>query len=166
MNHAFRICFWVGSIGFLVSCGGSLTPEQRAKAKKAIKDGQIKRITPAEITEATVLIGNAIAKQVNDTDPFLNNTAFIDSLSSANRVKIYALRPDRCGLSKEELSIAEAYKAQGDIAGVDENVQQLPGDSMLYTLPVGNERPDGSQPFSHAIAIKMSIKQIVLSIEK
>jgi hypothetical protein len=43
---------------------------------------------------------------------------------------------------------------------------KLAGDSLLFTYPVGNERPDGSRPFSHAIAIKMSVKQIVLSIEE
>ena len=166
MNYVIKFSFWVVSMGFLISCGGSLTPEQRAKAKKAIEEGQIKRISPVELTETTTLIGNTIAKQINEVDPFLNNTAFIDSLSSAYQVKIFALRPGMDGLSKEEQSIAEAYQSQGDIAGVKENVQQLPGDSMLYTYPVGNERPDGSRPFSHAIAIKMSIKKIVLSIEK
>ena len=156
----------IGVLGFLISCGGSLTPEQREKARKAIEEGKIKRITPAELTEAALRTGKKIAKQVNEADPFLNNTKFIDSLSEINEVLIYALRPDMDGLSKEEAAIAEAYQAQGDIAGVGENVQRLEGDSMLYTFPVGNERPDGSRPFSHAIAIKMSVKQIVLSIEQ
>jgi hypothetical protein len=150
----------------LFACGGSLTPEQKEKARKAIEEGKIKRITPAQITEAALNYGKRISTTVNELDPFLNNPEFIDSIATINQVVIYALRPDMESLSKEESSIADAYQAQGDITGVGENIQQLAGDSLLFTYPVGNERPDGSRPFSHAIAIKMSVKQIVLSIEE
>lgn len=151
---------------FFASCGGSLTPEQKEKARKAIEEGKIRRVTPAELTEAALRFGNGIARLISETDPLLNNKTFIDSISRTNNVVIYALRPDMNGISKEETAIAEAYLAEGDISGLPENIQQLPNDTVLYTMPVGNERPDGSKPFSHAIAIKMSVKQIVLSIEE
>lgn len=166
MNKDWIKYFIVVLTTFFISCGGSLTPEQREKARKAIEEGQIKRITAAQLTEAALQFGNSIAKSINETDPFLSNDAFIDSISRVNKVVIYSLRPDVIGLSKEETAIAEAYLAEGDISGVAENIQQLANDSLLYTMPVGNERPDGSKPFSHAIAIKMSVKQIVLSIEE
>ena len=166
MNRFLNNCLVLILIGLLFSCGGSLTPEQREKARKAIEDGKIKRITPAQLTEAALNFGKSVAEPIHSIDPFLNNVAFIDSVSQVNQVVIYALRPGMSGISKEESSIADAYQAQGDIASVGENVQRLAGDSLLFTLPVGNERPDGSRPFSHAIAIKMSVKQIVLSIEE
>jgi hypothetical protein len=148
------------------ACTGSLTPEQREKARKAIEEGQIKRVTPAEITEKALQLGKQIAREVNGKDPFFNNNAFIDSLATANAVKVFALRSNGLNLSDKEKQIAEAYESQGDVSGLPDNVQKLAGDSLLYTLPVGNERPDGSKPFSHAIAIKMAVKKIVMAIEK
>lgn len=150
----------------LVGCTGSLTPEQREKARKAIEEGQIKRVTPAEITEKALQLGKQIALQVNGKDPFFNNTAFIDSLASAHEVRVFALRPNDSKLSATEKQIAEAYVTQGDVSDLSDNVQKLPGDSLLYTQPVGNERPDGSKPFSHAIAIKMAVKDVVMAIDK
>lgn len=150
----------------LISCGASLTPEQREKARRAIEEGQIKRITPAQLTETALAAGKEISTEINKRDPFLTDVKFVDSVSVANSVVIYALRPGMTGLSAEEASIAEAYQSQGDISGGGENVQRLSGDSLLYTMPIGNERPDGSRPFSHAIAIKMSVKQVVQTIKE
>jgi hypothetical protein len=149
-------------VGF--GCTGSLTPEQREKARKAIEEGQIKRITPAELTEFALKEGKRIALAVNGKDPFFNNAAFIDSVAKANEVKLFALKPGIKNLSAEELQVAQAYAEQGDVSGLPDNVQKT-GDSLLYTIPVGNERPDGSKSFSHAIAVKMAVKRLVLSIE-
>jgi len=151
---------------YLFSCGGSLTPEQREKVRKAIKDGKIKKVTPAQLTEAALEAGKKIAKEINGKDPFMNDVSFVDSIAQANEVIIYALRPGMSGLSKEESAIADAYQAAGDLSGVADNIQKLPGDSLLYTMPMANERPDGSRPFSHAIAVKMTVKKVVLSIEE
>ena len=148
----------------LLSCGGTLTPEQREKARKAIEEGKIKRITPAQLTEVALETGKRITKEISGKDPFLSNSVFIDSIASANEVIIYSLRPEMPGLSKEETSVAEAYQSQGDVSGVGDNVQKLSGDTLLYTLPIGNERPDGSRPFSHAIAVKMAVKKLISSI--
>lgn len=145
-------------------CTGSLTPEQREKARKAIEEGQIKRITPAKLTELALKEGKRIALAVNGKDPFFNNVVFIDSMAKANEVKLFALKADTKNLSAEELQVAQAYAEQGDVSGLLDNVQQT-GDSLLYTIPVGNERPDGSKPFSHAIAVKMAVKKLVLSVE-
>jgi hypothetical protein len=166
MNNIGKTSLPIISIFILLSCGGSLTPEQREKARKAIEEGQIKRITPAQLTEAALNAGKKIAKEINGKDPFMNNVDFIDSVALANHVIIYALRPGMNNVSDAESAIAEAYQSQGDLTNPMENVQKLSGDSLLYTFPVGNERPDGSRPFSHAIAVKMAVKQIVLSMEK
>ena len=149
----------------LFSCGGTLTPEQREKARKAVEEGQIKKISPAQLTEAALNAGKKIAQEINGKDPFMNNVAFIDSLAAANQMVIYALRPGMIGVSEIERRLAEAYQSQGEISSQDENIQKMEGDSLLYTFPIGTERPDGSRPFSHAIAVKMGVKQLVLSIE-
>jgi hypothetical protein len=146
------------------SCGGSLTPEQREKALKAIEEGKIKRITPAQLMEAALQKGKKVVKDIGGKDSFFNDALLIDSIASENEVIIYSLKPGMTGLSKAESDIADAYQSQGDVSGVGDNIQKLSGDTLLYTQPVGQERPDGSRPFSYAIAVKMAVKQIVSSI--
>ena len=153
-------------LAIVLACGGTMTPEQREKARRAIEEGKIKRITPAQLTEAALEVGKKIVTVINGKDPFMNDESFMDSLAMANQVIIYALRPDMKNLSKEESAIAEAYQSQGDVSSAVDNVQKLLGDSLLYTMPVGNERPDGSRPFSHAIAVKMAVKQVVLLVKE
>lgn len=165
MDHKINLI--VLSLATLIafSCGGTLTPEQREKARKAVEEGQIKKISPAQLTEAALNAGKKIAQEINAKDPFMNNVAFIDSVATANKVVIYALRPGMGGVSEVELGIAEAYQSQGDVSAQAENIQKMNADSLLYTFPIGTERPDGSRPFSHAIAVRMGVKQLVLSIE-
>ena len=151
----------------LLSCGGSLTPEQREKARKAIEEGRIKRITPAQLTEAALAAGKALITQIELNDPYLNDPHYIDSLSRSNGVTIYALRSGQPSISDEEIAILEAYGATDDISGIGDNVQKLSGDSLLlFTHPVGNEHPDGTVTYMFAVAVKMSVKNIVLSIKE
>jgi hypothetical protein len=153
-------------VGFSLSCTGSLTPEQREKAKKAIEDGQIKRVTPAQLMEAALKKGKQVVEDIGRKDPFFQNATLFDSIARKNEVVIYKLTPETKGISETEQAVAEAYQAQGDVTGVSDNIQKLAGDTLLYTLPIGNERPDGTKPFSHAIAVKMAVKKVVLSIEE
>lgn len=148
------------------ACTGSLTPEQREKARKAIEEGQIKRITPAQIMEAALKKGKQVVEDISRKDPFFQNVVLLDSVARENDVIIYKLTPETKGISENEKAVAEAYQSQGDVSGVSDNVQKLAGDTLLYTLPIGNERPDGTKPFSHAIAVKMAVKKLILSIKE
>jgi hypothetical protein len=62
---------------FNLGCTGTLTPEQREKARKAIEEGQIKRITPAELTELALKEGKRIALAVNGKDPLIMRHSLI-----------------------------------------------------------------------------------------
>jgi hypothetical protein len=148
------------------ACTGSLTPEQREKARKAIEEGQIKRVTPAQLMEAALKKGKQIVEDIGRKDPFFQNAVLLDSIAIKNEVVIYTLTPETKDISETERAVAEAYQAQGDVTGVSDNIQKLAGDTLLYTLPIGNERPDGTKPFSHAIAVKMAVKKVVLSIQE
>jgi hypothetical protein len=153
-------------VGFSLSCTGSLTPEQREKARKAIEEGQIKRVTPAQLMEAALKKGKQVVEDIGRKDPFFQNVTLFDSVARMNDVIVYKLTPETKGISENEKAVAEAYQSQGDVTGVSENIQKLGVDTLLYTLPVGNERPDGTKPFSHAIAVKMAVKKVVLSIQE
>jgi hypothetical protein len=62
-----------------------------------------------------------------------------------------------------EKQLLEAYASQAHDA---DNVQKMGPDSLLYTKPLMRERPDGSTEFIKAIGIRMTRKEIILSIKE
>ena len=81
------------SLVILTACGGTLTDEQRKKAREAIDQGQLKRVTDSELTEATFALGRTITEQIEKRDRDLTNRAFLDSLQNVYNVEILAMKP-------------------------------------------------------------------------
>lgn len=149
-------------LGVLVSaCTGTLTDEQRKKMKENMALGEIKKVTPAQITEATYTWGRKLAAIIEKQDRLLTNPLFLDSLAKAEGVEILSLHANSEGLRTIERQVLEAYTSS---AG-GENVQKMGADSLLYTKPVFHEHPDGSTAFLKAIGIRFTRKQIVLAIK-
>lgn len=149
-------------LGVMVSsCTGTLTDEQRKKMKENMAQGEIKKVTESEITDATYTWGRKLASAIEKKDRLLTNNTFLDSLAQAEGVEIIALQTSSEGLRVIEKQLLEAYTSS---AG-GENVQKMGTDSLLYTKPVFRAHPDGSTEFLKAIAIRFTRKQIVLSIK-
>ena len=147
-----------------VGCGGKLSTEERQKLHEGIATQDIKRVTDADLQEAALNYAKSILLDVDRVDKYLNQKSRIDSLSNARKVKIYSLMPDNAALREIEKQLVEAYIAGADAGTAGDNLQKLGEDSLLFTRPVFNLHPDGSQQFSHAIGIRMSRKVIVLSM--
>jgi hypothetical protein len=145
----------------LCSCTGTLTDEQRKKIKQNMAEGEIKKVTEAEITDATYNWGRKLASTIEKQDRMLTNQTFLDSLASVDGVEILALHASSQNLRAMEKLLLEAYS--NSTGG--ENVQKMGPDSLLYTKPVFREHPDGSTEFLKAIAIRFTRKQVVLSIK-
>ncbi|TXH28695.1 MAG: hypothetical protein E6Q96_04870 [Cyclobacteriaceae bacterium] len=148
-------------IGVLCSCTGTLTDEQRKKMKENMALGEIKKVTEAEITDATYSWGRKLAGTIENKDRMLTNQTFLDSLAASEGVEILALHASSQNLRPIEKQLLEAYS--NSTGG--ENVQKMGTDSLLYTKPVFREHPDGSTEFLKAIAIRFTRKQVVLSIK-
>jgi hypothetical protein len=88
-----------------------------------------------------------------------------DSLQRTYRAKILALQPGDSMLLDIEKQIVEAYTTGTGQVQLNDNVQRLGVDSVLYTKPVMKEGRDGSLQFSYALGIRMSRSQVVLSIK-
>jgi hypothetical protein len=146
---------------FLISsCTGSLTEDQRKKIKEDMAMNEIKKVTEAEVTEAAIRYGQQIATVVGKGDKTLSNKPFLDSLSQVYQVEIVALQESNPKLRAIEKQILEAYSSgQGS-----DNIQKMGSDSLLYTKPITREHPDGSTEFIKALGIRMTRKQIVLTI--
>ncbi len=150
---------------FLTSCGGTLTDEQRKKARESIEAGQLKRVTESEMTEASFALGRTIAMLIEKKDHYLTNPSFLDSLGKVYRVEITSLQPGDSTSRAVEQQIIEAYIAGTGKVELNDNIQKLGKDSILYTKPILRELVDGSVEFSKALGIRMARKEIVLSIK-
>ncbi len=146
----------------LVSCTGSLSDEQRKRIKESMEQGQIKKLSEAQVTEAAFAYGRKIAAVLDKSDKTSTNIILLDSLSQAYHIEIVSLQPDNQSMRGVERQLLEAYM---NGATSNDNIQKMGSDSLLYTKPILRENPDGSVEFLKALGIRMTRKQVVLSIK-
>jgi hypothetical protein len=147
----------------LISCTGSLSDEQRKRIKESMEQGEIKKVSEAEILEHAFSYGRGIATILDKRDKTLMNQPLQDSLSSAFQVEIILLQPENTRLRSVERQVMEAYLESKEL---NDNIQKMGTDSLLYTLPIANENRDDSLSFQKVLGIRMTRKQIVLSIKE
>jgi hypothetical protein len=155
-----KYALFVSSILWL-SCTGTLTENQRKKIKDEMASSEIKKVTEAEITEAAFQYGRQVAAVIEKKDRTLSNKSFIDSLNLVFNIEIIPLQSSNNELRGVEKQILEAYKSD---AQATDNIQKMGTDSLLYTKPIMREHPDGSTEFSKALGIRMTKKQVILTI--
>ena len=146
----------------LAACTGSLSDDQRKRIKESMEEGEIKKVSEAQITESAFTYGRNLASVVEKKGKELMNQAFLDSLSRAYQVEIIFLQPENNNLRNVERQVMEAYSESNESY---DNIQKMGTDSLLYTNPILSENPDGSSKFQKALGIRMTRKQIVLSIK-
>jgi len=155
--------FWsLAILLFLTSCGGALSDEQRKKMRERMKDDEIKRITEGELMSAAFEYGRAIGSVIEKRDPSMLDKKLIDSLESAFDVHITTIQPGDSLLLAIESQLIEAYTSSS--VKIPDDVQKLGNDSIIYTKPIMQERPDGSVEFMRALSIHMPTRSVVLSI--
>ncbi len=128
-----------------------------------MEQGEIKKVSEAQIIEAAFIYCRNVASILDMQDKTLTNSNLQDSLSHALQVEIISLQPDNKSLRKVERQLMEAYI---DSNGLNDNIQRMGPDSILYTKPILHEMPDGTREFIKALGIRMTRKQIVLSIKE
>jgi hypothetical protein len=148
------------SICFLFACGGSLTDEQRKKMREASEQQAVLKVTDAEITEAAFAKGRAVMETLTNPDE-------ADLVSQQAQVKIHWLEPGGGDALEIEQQLIDAY-INSMIEGVplQDNVQNIGDDSVLYTKPVVLTRPDSSIEIKGTWNIWMSKKQLILAMKK
>lgn len=147
----------------LSSCGGSLTDDQRKKVKEDMELYSLKKVSDAEITETAFVLGRSFAEAIEKSAS--DNSKVIDSLQQNFHVKIIPLQSGDSMLMEIEKQIVEAYITGSGQVQLNDNVQRLGADSILYTKPILKEMPDKSVQFLYALGIRIPKKQIILSIK-
>ncbi|MFM7327498.1 MAG: hypothetical protein ACKORJ_10740 [Bacteroidota bacterium] len=145
------------------SCGGELSKEQKDRIRQSMEDGQIRRVSPGDLTEAGYVLGRTITGKFSD-DQYLSDPSKVYDVSRTYGVTIFSLK-EGVRAPDAALRILEAYQGAPDAGDLQENVQKIGKDTLLYTMPVRFDRPDGSRVFSHAIAVLMPVRIVVKTIE-
>lgn len=125
-------------------------------------NSEIKKVTESDITEAAFAYGRKIASILEKKDKILTNQILIDSIGNAYNVEVIAIQSSNANLRGVERLLLDAY--QTNTQGSD-NIQKMGIDSLLYTKPITREHPDGSIEFIKALGIRMTKKQIILTIK-
>ena len=146
----------------LTSCGGTLSDEQRKKIREDMNQHKIVRISDAEITEAAFVRGRDMMKLINKT----GSKSKIDSLARGAGLKIKWIVPGAGNAGVIEREIIEAYLESSINGGMEDNVQRAGTDSLLYTKPVTEKLPDGSENVKGMWSIQFAKKQLILSMKK
>lgn len=126
-----------------------------------MESSEIKKVTEAQITEAAFQYGRQVATIVEKKDKTLTNQSFLDSVSQVFNVEIISLQAENNSLRAVEKLLLEAYQTD---AQAPDNIQKMGSDSLLYTKPFTREHPDGSTEFTKALGIRMTKKQVILTI--
>jgi hypothetical protein len=147
----------------LISCGGTLTDDQRKKIREDMEQHKIVKVTDAEITEAAFAQGRKVMTTLKKKNA---STYSLDSLSKSSHAKIKWLVPGAGNALEIEKQLIDAYLASSIDGGMEDNIQRLDSDSLLYTQPVTEKMPDGSETVKGMWSIRLSKKQLILGMHK
>lgn len=125
----------------------------------------IRKVSDAEITEAGFEYARKITKVIESSSIRQSSRKFLDSLQNAFSVKISYLQPSDSMLRGIEKKLIEAYTSGAEVKDLADNLQKIDNDSLLYTKPLMKERPDGSIEFTRALGVRISKRQIILSMK-
>jgi hypothetical protein len=145
----------------LTACGGTMTEEQRKQMHGAQKEQAIIRVTDVQLTEAAFDLGRSVMQQV------IEKPAAADSLANAIGVKVKWLVPGATDALEIEKQIIDAY-INSVLMGetMQDNVQKMGTDSLLYTKPLVEKRADGAVEIQGTWNVRISKKQLVKQLNK
>lgn len=143
----------------LMACGGSLTDEQRKEMREGQAKQEVKRVTEAEILERAFSTGRKIITGIE------KDSTALKKLATQYKSNIQFVKPGQSTALEIEQQLIEAYLMSIIDGGTADNVQKIPGDSMLYTFPVADTLADGAVSIRGMWSVHMAIKDLILSME-
>ena len=127
---------------------------QEAREQQAIV-----KVTEAEITEAAFAKGRSVMTQ-------LGSAGSPEVIGQQTGVKIHWLEPGADALEIEQQLIDAYINSVIEGTPLEDNVQEVGMDSLLYTNAIVLTRPDGSVEVKGTWNIWMSKKQLILAMGK
>jgi hypothetical protein len=143
------------------SCGGTLSSEQKEQMKEAQSKQEIRKVTEAELIEATLRKGRAVMEKAKALDPDISNS---DTSFQVDHTKVKWLKAGTKNALEIEKQIIEAYVISAISGNLPDNVQFL-GDSLLYTQPVVERLPEGAIEVKGIWSVIFPKKDLILEEE-
>lgn len=149
------------SFVLLTACGGSLSDEQRKRMREASGQQAIVKVTEAEILDAAFVKGRSVMSRLRENNPDTSK------VSAEETVRIHWLAPGKAHGLEIEQQLIEAY-LNSLLTGtpLQDNVQKIGEDSLLYTNPVVITRADSSIEIKGTWNIWMSKRELILAMGK
>lgn len=146
---------------FLCACGGSLSDEQRKQMREASEQQAIVKVTESEIMDAAFAKGRDVMSQLKQVNPDTGK------VSTDEKVRIHWLTPGKAHGLEIEQQLIEAY-LNSMLSGVplQDNVQKIGEDSLLYTNPVVITRADSSIEIKGTWNVWMSKRELIMAMGK
>jgi hypothetical protein len=154
---------------FLVSCGGSLSDEQRKKLHEGLEDQKIVKLSDSEIVTASLEMGREIFAEMEEKN---FNQQRMDSIEHRFKVEIRLIKPGASNALEVENQLIEAYISGAESGAVQDNIQKMNAasaeqyDSLIYTRPKVSPLPDGAVKVEGIWNIYFAKKDVVRSITK
>lgn len=129
--------------------------------REASERQAIVKVTDAEITEAAFAKGRSVISQLKDNNPDTSKVA------KAEAVEIHWLGAGKKHGLKIEQQLIDAY-LESMIRGesLQDNVQKIGTDSLLYTSPLVITRADSSIEVRGTWNVWMAKKELILAMHK
>ena len=145
----------------MTACGGSLSDEQRKQMREASEQQAIIKVTDAEIMEAAFAKGRSVMSQLKVNNPDTSKVA------TQEVVEIHWLGAGKTHGLEIEQQLIDAY-LNSLLSGtpLQDNVQKIGTDTLLYTNPVVLTRADSSIEIRGTWNIWIAKKELILAMNK
>lgn len=143
----------------MMGCGGSLSDEQRKELREGRAKQDVKRVTEAEILDQAFSTGRKIVNTLG------KDSSAIQKMEAQYNSEIYYIKPGQKTALAIEQQLIEAYLMSIIDGGMADNVQKIPGDSIMYTFPVADTLADGAVSIQGMWSVHMAVKDLILSME-
>jgi hypothetical protein len=153
----------------LISCGGSLSDEQRKKLHEGMEDQKIVKLSDSEIITASLEMGREIFAEMEKKH---FNQQRMDSIEHQFKVEIKLIKPGASNALDVENQLIEAYVSGAESGAIQDNIQKMNAgnaeqyDSLIYTRPKVSPLPDGAVKVEGIWNIYFAKKDVVRSITK
>jgi len=152
----------------LMSCGGSLSDEQRKRLHDGMEKQKIVKISDSEIVSAAMEQGRAFYRAIEKVS--FDQTK-IDSVARAYKVKVVQLDINSANAKEMEKQLLDAYISAAATGNIPDNIQKVhkPNDteydSLIYSKPIVVMK-DGVENVTGVWNIYLSKKEVILTATK
>lgn len=151
-----------------MSCGGSLSEEQRKRLHDGMEKQKIVKMSDSEIVSAAMEEGRAF---YNAIEKVSFNQTKIDSIARVYNVKVVQLDINSANAKEMEKQLLDAYISASATGSTPDNIQKIrkPNetdyDSLIYSKPIVVTK-NGVENVTGVWNIYLAKKQVIIAASK